>query len=151
MRIQNVFVPFLCCCAAFLLCSCTVIRELPSEKINARGGRTGDFLLCRELLTAFVKDDGKRFVELLPESLRSGFNEENFKKFRKAVMESAGEPVSFQYVTALELMTFTPHIWKVRFKRTDLRTGKEYTSEVLFRVIVGWIDRKPVITSFQFL
>ena len=151
MKIRKVFLLILNCLALLFLSACASIRELPVEKSNPQGGRTADYQLCRELLTAFLKNDGKKFVELLPETLRSSFTEDNFKATRKAVLASAGEPVSFQYVTQLELMTFTPHIWKVRFKRTDLRTGKEYSSELLFRVIVGWVDRKPVITSFQFL
>lgn len=151
MKIRKVFLLILNSLAILFLSACASIRELPVEKSNPQGGRTADYQLCRELLTAFLKNDGKQFVKLLPETLRSGFSVENFNATRKAVLKSAGEPVSFQYVTQLELMTFTPHIWKVRFKRTDLRTGKEYHSELLFRVIVGWVDHKPVITSFQFL
>ena len=151
MKIRKGVCLLLSAIALLFASGCTAIRELPMEKSNPQGGRTADYLLCRELLTAFLKNDGKKFVALLPESLRSSFTVENFKSTREAVLKSAGEAISFQYVTQLELMTFTPHIWKVRFKRTDLRTGKEYTSELLFRVIVGWVDRKPIITSFQFL
>ena len=62
-----------------------------------------------------------------------------------------GEPISFQYVTSLELTTFTPYIWKIRFERTDPRNGKKFTSEILFRIVTGKLNGKPVLIGFQFL
>ncbi|MCI5779209.1 MAG: hypothetical protein MR051_05270 [Lentisphaeria bacterium] len=136
--------------AAGLLTGCTVIRELPAdERRNEPQG--AEYELCRTLLKAFIRNDAREFLAHVPPEAREQFNEKSFAATRNSVLESMGEPISFQYVTALELTTFTPHIWKIRFKRVDLKTDKEFTSELLFRILVGKLDGKPVLISFQFL
>ena len=70
MKIRKVFLLILNSLAILFLSACASIRELPVEKSNPQGGRTADYQLCRELLTAFLKNDGKKFVELLPETTR---------------------------------------------------------------------------------
>lgn len=130
---------------------CTVIREYPGPAeqitVNAR-----EHALAKQLLQAFIKNDAKGFVSLLPEETQSKFNEESFKTTRKSVIESVGEPVAYSYVTTLKLTTLHPQIWKVTFKRTNVNKTKEFTSEVLFKVITGMIDdREAVITGFHFL
>lgn len=136
--------------AAVWLAGCTVIRELPAEARREQP-QGAEFDLCRAQLKAFMSNDAKTFVSNVPEEARRTFNEKYFAASRKSVIESMGEPISFQYVTALELATFTPHIWKIRFKRVNARTGKEFTSELLFKILVGKLDGKPVMISFQFL
>jgi len=130
---------------------CTVIREVdpPREEWNTASGP--EYELGRSLLEAIVKNNRRKFVSLLPEEMRERFTVENFDALRKGLVESVGEPISFRYVTALELHVFTPRIWRVRCLRRD-RAGKEFTSEVLFRVITAMADAKtPVVTGFQFL
>ncbi len=129
-------------------CGCTTIRELPRAERAAE--ETPEQALCRELLMAFLKNDGKKFCGLLPEDSRKNFTVEIFEKTRKSIVESQGEPVSFQYVTSLEMTALTPHVWKIRFQREN-KDGEKFTSEVLFRIITGKIDGRPVITSFQFI
>ncbi|MBR2904302.1 MAG: hypothetical protein IKC08_00245 [Lentisphaeria bacterium] len=109
-----------------------------------------EYILGRELLSAFLKDDGKKFVALLPARLRQEFDYKKFEATRKAVIASMGEPVSFRYVTALEMTAVTPHIWAVRFSRISRDEKEEYTSEMLFRVITGHLDGKPYIIGFNF-
>lgn len=136
--------------AAGMLSGCTTIQELPREVRQAEP-QGAEFDLCRALLMAFLKNDSKAFLAHVSPEAREKFNEKSFAAGRKAIIESMGEPISFQYVTKLELLTFTPYIWKIRFRRTDRRTGKEFTSELLFRILVGTLDQKPVLISFQFL
>ena len=128
---------------------CTVIKELPPETGSAVPD--AEYELGRHLLEAFLSGDGEEFVSLLPEEAAEKFGVKEFEASRKALTESLGEPISFSYVTELELPVFTPHIWKVRFRRQDLRSGETFTSEALFRVITGKIDDRPIITAFQFL
>lgn len=109
-----------------------------------------EYQLSRKLVSAFLKDDGKNFVDLLPAKLRQEFNVEKFKVTRQAVASSMGEPVSFRYVTALEMTSVTPHIWAIRFSRISRDEKEEYTSEMLFRVITGYLDGKPYIIGFNF-
>ena len=136
--------------AVCVLAGCTTIRELPMEQ--RKGEPVGaDFDLCRDLLKAFIRNDGKTFLSYLPDEMREKFSEKQFAASRKSIIDSMGEPISFRYVTALELTTFTPYIWKIRFERTDPRNGKKFTSEVLFRIITGKLNGKPVVIGFQFL
>ncbi|MBP5182739.1 MAG: hypothetical protein J6331_06910, partial [Lentisphaeria bacterium] len=109
-----------------------------------------EFKHGRKLLKAFLADDGKAFVNLLPARLQKEFDGKKFSLTRKAVTDSMGEPVSFRYVTALEMVSVTPHIWAVRFKRVSRDGKEEYFSEMLFRVITGTLDGKPHILGFNF-
>ena len=109
-----------------------------------------EYRLGRELLSAFLKNDAKKFVALLPARLRQEFDHNKFEATRKAVTTSMGEPVSFRYVTALEMTAVTPHIWAIRFSRISRDEKEEYTSEMLFRVITGHLDGKPYILGFNF-
>jgi len=137
--------------AGGLLAGCaTPIRELPREERKAEP-QTEDFAFSRKLVIAFMRNDAKGFLQHLPEEVRDKFDEKKFAASRKSIIESLGEPISFQYVTALELTAFTPHIWKIRFERTDPRNGKKFTSEILFRIITGKMNGKPVVIGFQFL
>ena len=128
----------------------TPIRELPAEE-RKTGPQGEEFAFSRELVLAFMRNDAKGFLKHLPEEVRGKFDEKKFAASRKSVLESLGEPISFRYVTSLELTTFTPFIWKIRFQRTDPRNGKKFTSEALFRVITGKLNGKPVLIGFQFL
>ena len=141
---------FLAFGAAVFLPACTTIRELPRETRKAEP-QGAQYDLCRDLLKAFLKNDSKAFLSLLPEETRKVFTKQHFEATRKSVVDSMGEPLSFQYVTDLELAPFTPHIWKIRFMRKDAKSGKEFTSEALFRIITGTVDHKPVLIGFQFL
>lgn len=136
-----------------LLTGCTMISELPrEEQVVANYEDDPQFTLSRKLVIAFLKNDSSSFVSLLPSETRKAFSEKEFASTRKAVTDSVGEPISFKYVTKLELEPLQPHIWKIRFERKGLlKTDETFHSELLFRVITGNTDKGPVITSFQFL
>lgn len=130
---------------------CTVIKEYGAQKETLKV-KPQEYELAKALLQAFVTNDAEKFVSLLPEETRTKFTVDNFKQTRKAVIQSVGEPVAYSYVTSLELSTLNPQIWKVRFRRSNVNNTKEYTSEVLFKVITGMInDKQAVITGFHFL
>ena len=130
---------------------CVIIKEYAPEA-NAVKINPAEQELARQLLQAFIKNDAKTFVSLLPDETRKNFTVDNFKQTRKSVIESIGEPISYTYMTTLELSALHPQIWKVRFKRYNVNRTKEFTSEVLFKVITGMSDRKTaVITGFHFL
>ncbi len=137
--------------ATGLLAGCaTPIRELPREERKAEP-KSEEFAFSRKLVIAFMRNDAKGFLQYLPEEVRDKFDEKKFSASRKSIIESLGEPISFQYVTTLELTAFTPFIWKIRFQRTDPRNGKKFTSEALFRIITGKLNDKPILIGFQFL
>ena len=137
--------------AAFCFSGCTVIREYPPEK-SAVTVAPQEYELARKLLQAFIQNDAETFVTLLPEETRTKFTVKNFASTRKSVVESIGEPISYAYMTTLELPTLHPQIWKVRFRRKNINQTREYTSEALFKVVTGMDNnKKAVITGFFFL
>jgi hypothetical protein len=135
---------------ACLSCGCTVIREYPAPKevkVSAV-----EHKLAEKLLQAFIKNDAEGFIALLPEETQGKFTKHNFTTTRNAVIKSIGEPVAYQYVTTLKMDKLHPQIWKVTFKRNNVNNTKEYTSEVLFKVVTGMeSNTKAVIVSFHFL
>lgn len=130
---------------------CVVVKEVAPQE-NAVKINRQEYELGKKLVTAFVKNDGKNFVSLLPEETRNKFTVESFDKFRKSIVESVGEPVSFTYLFSLELPALTPQIWKIRFRRINPKNNEEFFSELLFRTITGMLDKKQaVVTGFQFI
>lgn len=135
----------------FLASGCTVVREYPAEE-QVTEVKKAEAELAHKLIKAFVTNSASEFVSLLPEETRARFGKEEFNKYRKKVVESVGEPISFKYMTSLELPAFTPQIWKVKFRRVNRKGDTEFTSEVLFKVVTGTDKKKqPVITTFQFI
>lgn len=130
---------------------CVVVREYAPQQDAVKVSKQ-EYELARQLLQAFVKNDAKAFVALLPEETQSKFTVKEFASTRKAVIESVGEPAAYSYVTTLKLGALNPQIWKVTFRRSNINNTKEYTSEVIFKVITGMTDKKnAVITGFHFL
>ena len=133
------------------LCGCTTVSELPAEKVSQECS-TPELQLCRELLIAFVKDDANAFVSRLTPENQKSFKKEEFDAARQNMLKTVGEPVSFRYLTSLEFVTLQPHIWVVRFKRTDLTKKKEFFSEALFRVVTGRDKNGNIyVLGFKFL
>ena len=135
--------------AAAFQFGCTVIRELPQEELKSENP-SPEFLQCRDLLFAFLKDDAPGFVKRLAPELRDKFPAEKFYAMRANLVKSLGEPVSFRYVTTLEMTALKPNIWAVRFKRVNQQSGKEFFQEVLFRATTARVDGKANIIGFNF-
>ena len=132
------------------LTGCTVIREVPMEQALPKTA-TPELKLCRSLLEAFLKDDASGFVNQLPEDTREQFDVRKFTSTRSYITSTMGQPISFQYLTTLEFVTLSPHIWKIRFERQD-RKGRTIRSEALFRIITGDVGGgKPAVIGFNFL
>ena len=130
--------------------ACTVIREAPvAENLRAET-ETEEYKLCRDLLICFIKNDASGFVKKLAPENAKIFTEETFRKTRKETVASLGEPVSFRYLTTLEFVSLKPHVWAVRFRRTDRTGQEEFFSEALFRVLTGRTKEGEVLVlSFQ--
>ncbi|MBO5823296.1 MAG: hypothetical protein J6R86_09790, partial [Lentisphaeria bacterium] len=135
--------------AGLVLTGCVTVKEYApqAEKLTVS---KEEYELARKLLQAFVKNDADTFVSLLPEETRAKFTADEFAKTRKSLVESVGEPIEYGYLTTLELQALHPQIWKVRFKRWNVNRTKEFTSEILFKVVTGTIKKQAVITGFNF-
>lgn len=134
-----------------LFSGCVVIKEYAPAKEEIKVSAQ-EHELAKKLLQAFIKDDAEAFVALLPEETRTKFTVDSFKTTRQSVIDSVGEPIAYTYVTTLKLATLHPQIWKVTFRRKNVNNTKEFTSEVLFKVVTGMIGKdEAVITGFHFL
>ena len=136
--------------AAAALTGCTVIQEVPMEQALPKDA-TPEMKLCRSLLEAFLKNDADGFVKQLPEDTRDQFDVRKFTSTRDYITSTMGQPIAYQYLTTLEFVTLSPHIWKIRFERQD-RKGKTLHSEALFRIITGDVGNgKAAVIGFNFL
>ncbi|MCQ2380233.1 MAG: hypothetical protein MJ025_04850 [Victivallaceae bacterium] len=137
-------------CSAMLLAGCTVIRELPSD-FRIPEQNNDEYVLAAKILDSMLRGDYDLFRKSVPDNISSKFTKETFEESRKRVTDQLGTPVSYRYLTKLEMPTFSPFVWAVRFERYDLKMENTFHSEVLFRVITAKLDGKPVVTSFNFL
>ena len=149
MKFTGFFRNVLTGAAAALLTGCVCVRELPVEEVGMQGD-TPEFQLGREMLIAFLEDDGRAFVSRLEPKVREQFTVEKFREARARIVKELGEPVSFRYLTTLEMTVLRPNIWAVRFKRVNPQSGKEFHQEVLFRVVTAFADGKAHVISFNF-
>ena len=152
MKLFSFVVMLLGIAVAINTSGCVVVKEYAPAEEAVSNVKPQELELAKNLLRAFVKNDAKAFVALLPEETREKFTEQSFSATRKSVVDSVGEPVSYSYVTTLKLPSLNPQIWKVCFRRYNVNRTREYTSEVLFKVVTGMVDKKEaVITGFHFL
>ena len=150
MMKKTFFALFYVVAVSFFSTGCVIVKEYAPEK-DKMNIAPQEYELARQLLQAFIKNDGDTFVSLLPEETRAKFNIETFEKTRKDLLKSVGEPIEYRYLTTLELDKIHPQIWIVRFKRWNVNRSKEYTSEIIFKVITGMTGKKTaVITGFNF-
>ena len=117
MKVFSFVMMLLGAAAAIHTSGCVVVKEYAPVKETAANVKPQELELARKLLRAFVKNDAKTFVALLPEETREKFTEKSFAVTRKSVIDSVGEPVSYSYVTTLKLPSLNPQIWKVCFRR----------------------------------
>lgn len=138
--------------AAILLAGCTCVRELPPEEITREEQQTPEYELAKSMLIAFIRNDAEGFVRRMSPKNTELLNPESFRKFRAEMVESRGEPVSFRYLTTLEMpVPFKPQLWAVRMKKVNPQNGKEFYQEILFRVVTARADGKLHVISANFL
>ena len=109
-----------------------------------------EFVLGRKMLIAFLENDGRAFVSYLEPKVQEQFTVEKFRETRERIVRELGEPVSFRYLTTLEMTALKPNIWAVRFKRMNLKNDKEFYQEVLFQVVTAFADGRAHVISFNF-
>ena len=135
--------------AAVLAAGCTSISELPPEELKKQGD-TPEYVLGREMLIAFLRNDGRAFVSRLEPKVQEQFTVEKFRETRERIVRELGEPVSFRFLTTLEMTALKPNVWAVRFKRVNPQSQKEFHQEVLFQVVTAFADGKAHVISFNF-
>lgn len=135
-----------------VLTGCVCVSELPPEKVSKETVDSPEYKLAKEMLIAFIRNDATSFVRRMSPKNTELLNPERFKKFRADIVESRGEPVSFRYLTTLEMPgPFKPQLWAVRMRKVNLDKDKEFNMEVLFRVVTGRADGKIHVISVNFL
>ena len=134
---------------AALAAGCVSVKELPPAEVKKQGD-SPEFVLGRKMLIAFLENDGRAFVSYLEPKVQEQFTVEKFRETRERIVRELGEPVSFRYLTTLEMTALKPNIWAVRFKRMNLKNDKEFYQEVLFQVVTAFADGKAHVISFNF-
>ena len=130
-------------------CGCTTIRELPPEEVKKQGD-TPEFILGRDMLIAFLRGDANGFVSHLSPEVQKQFNAAKFKETRANIVKNLGEPVSFRFLTTLEMTALKPNVWAVRFKRVNQVSKKEFYQEVLFSIVTAEVSGRAHVISFNF-
>ena len=147
--LRNVAAAALPLLAAALFAGCTTISELPPEEVRKQGD-TPEFVLGRDMLIAFLRGDARGFVSHLSPEVQKQFNAAKFKETRDNIVKNLGEPVSFRFLTTLEMTAIKPNVWAVRFKRVNPVSKKEFYQEVLFSIVTAEVDGKAHVLSFNF-
>ena len=135
--------------AAGVFSGCTTISELAPEEVKKQGD-TPEFALAREMLIAFLRGDARGFVSHLSPEVQKQFNTEKFAQTRAAFIKDRGEPVSFRFLTTLEMAVFKPNVWALRLKRVNPVTKKEFYHEELCIIETFEVDGKTLVRSFSF-
>ena len=150
--IRKIFPATAALAALLTLTGCVCVNELPPQGPDKEAQETPEYRLAKEMLLAFIRNDANGFVRRMSPKNTELLNPERFKKFRAEMVESRGEPVSFRYLTTLEMpVPFKPQIWVVRMKKVNSQTGKEFYQEILFRVVTARADGKVHVISVNFL
>lgn len=124
--------------------------DSPAAEESSASRAPSHFRKAERLVAAFCKNDKEAFLKELPPDTHMDFKDEQYDFMIKDVRERYGEPVSFEYVTELETPLVHPHVWKIRFKKKT-SDGKDFTHEILYRVLVGNADRQDLILGFRLL
>ena len=147
--LRNVAVAAALALAGATFGGCTTISELPPEEVKKQGD-TPEYTLAREMLIAFLRGDARGFVSHLTPEVQKQFNAAKFKETRSNIVKNLGEPVSFRFLTTLEMTALKPNVWAVRFKRVNPVSKKEFHQEVLFSIVTAEVDGKAHVISFNF-
>ena len=147
--LRNVAVAAALTLAGAAFSGCTTISELPPEEVKKQGD-TPEYTLAREMLIAFLRGDARGFVSHLTPEVQKQFNAAKFKETRSNIVKNLGEPVSFRFLTTLEMTALKPNVWAVRFKRVNPVSKKEFHQEVLFSIVTAEVDGKAHVISFNF-
>ena len=148
-KLRDLVVAALPLVAAALFAGCTTISELPPEELKKQG-ETPEYTLAREMLIAFLRGDARGFVSHLSPEVQKQFNAAKFTEARNNIVKNLGEPVSFRFLTTLEMTALKPNVWAVRFKRVNPVSKKEFHQEVLFSIVTAEVDGKAHVISFNF-
>ena len=147
--LRNIAAAALPLLAAALLAGCTTVSELPPEEVRKQGD-TPEFTLGREMLIAFLRGDARGFVSHLTPEVQKQFTAEKFAQTRAAFIKDRGEPVSFRFLTTLEMVVFKPNVWALRLKRVNPVTKKEFYHEELCIIETFEVDGQTRVRSFSF-
>jgi len=132
--------------------SCATVKELPKPDTTVVTSENAPKKVGDDLLKAFLNNDSKTFLGLLPDVVSEEFGENGFKETRKDMLENLGKPLSYTYMGNLEHPRFTVSLWKIRFERKSTDGTKVIHQEAMFRAVSGVADKEDQerLLSFNF-
>ena len=107
--------------------------------------------LAEKLGRAFVRNDAKGFLALLPERMRGEFDEKAFHQARRKLVSAMGEASGWEYAATLRHPLLQVQLWKIAFGKEASDHSGTITQEAIFQVMIGEVDGRAEVVSFGFL
>lgn len=138
--------------AALLLSACTTVSSSypKPQPVPLSGDCSQEIKLGGTLLNAVKDNDFQAFKECLKDGPAEKLTKNDFETSRNNSGNQFGKIKNFHFLTALKTPAVRNLIWKVTFERKG-SDGKTIEQELLFRLVTGMLDGKPVVLSFGFL
>ncbi len=136
------------CCLAGAGCKTADVETKPASE--AKKLALAERAIGADIIEAFRQDSYEKLQPYLSPEIKDQFSETQFADKTAEIRRGLGEISEYHYLTALEAPVFKSQIWKVTFVRKN-RDGSEVTQQVLFRLVTGELDGKPVTVGFWFI
>lgn len=131
-----------------LFSACTVIPEKPEIR-EIPADASADIRIGERMLAAIRMDDFKAFRACLTGGPAANLTDRDFRTSRESTLSQFGTLEDFRYLTELKTPSVRNLLWIATFERTG-GNGQKITQELLFRLVLGTLDGRPVVLSFGF-
>jgi len=131
--------------------TCPVAAGSSAAKAAPRSFADRARALAEKLCRAFVRNDAKGFLALLPERMRGEFDEKAFHQARRKLITAMGEASGWEYAATLRHPLLQVQLWKIAFAKEASDHSGTITQEALFQVMIGEVDGRAEVVSFGFL
>ncbi len=136
-----------------LFSGCTVIPDSPARPSSpAAGGEeiNPEIRIGNAMLEAIRKEDFRAFRNCLRGGPAEELSRRDFETSMNQSRTQFGTLRKFRFLTSLQTPAVRNLIWKTEFQRKG-SNGRRITQELLFRLVSGTLDGRPVVLSFGFL
>ena len=135
--------------AAVLLPEC--VSAPPEKPVRRNTGHdcSREIRIGDAVLKAMKNNRYRELTLLLREGPLSGMSEQDFRTSERNMRERFGRIRSAEFLTELRTPLVRNLVWKVRFEREN-REGGTLEQDMLFRLVTGTLDGRPVVLNFGF-
>lgn len=123
--------------------------EKPVRRNTSGTDCSRELRIGNAVLKAMKNNRYRELALLLRDGPLSGMPEQDFRASERYMRERVGQIRSAVFLTELRMPLVRNLIWQVRFERKN-RGGGILEQDMLFRLITGTLDGRPVILNFGF-